>query len=131
MRSSPESLLRHLYDCYRRGDLSSFPELVAPECEWIFPGDAAVLPWAGSYRGLEIFEFAKRIVGSIAYEHFEDHTYLPSGESVTVLLRERCRVLRTGSVFTNDIAAVATVRDGRLVRYVEYSDTAAMERAFR
>lgn len=131
MHNAPESLLRQLYDGYRRGDLSSFPELVSPDCEWIFPGDASILPWAGHYRGLEIFEFAKRIVGSIAYEHFDDHTYLPSGESVTVILHERCRVLCTGNAFTNDIAAVATVRDGRLTRYVEYSDTAAMERAFR
>lgn len=90
-----------------------------------------MLPWAGRYHGLEIFEFAKRIVGSIAYEEFDDHTYLPSGDSVVVLLRERCRVHSTKQVFLNDIAAVATVRGRKLVRYVEYSDTAAMERAFR
>lgn len=90
-----------------------------------------MLPWAGRYQGLEIFEFAKRIVGSIAYEEFDDHTYLPSGDSVVVLLRERCRVHSTKQVFLNDIAAVATVRGRKLVRYVEYSDTAAMERAFR
>lgn len=126
---SPEALLRHLYDGYKRGDLSTFPDLIAPECEWVFPGDPTILPWAGTYRGLGIFDFAGKIVGSIAYEHFEDHAYLPSGDSVVVLIRERCRVLSTGKVFANDIAAVATVRDGRLVRYVEYSDTGAMERA--
>ena len=127
---SPEALLRHIYDLYRSGDLSEFPKIISPGCEWVFPGDPGILPWAGTYRGLGIFDFAAKIVGSIAYEHFEDHTYLPSGDSVVVLLRERCRVLATGKVFHNDIAAVATVRDGLLVRYVEYSDTGAMERAF-
>jgi ketosteroid isomerase-like protein len=126
----PEPLLRHIYGLYRSGDLSGFPAIVSPDCEWVFPGNPEILPWAGTYRGLGIFDFAAKIAGSIAYEHFEDHTYLPSGDSVVVVLRERCRVLSTGKVFHNDIAAVATVRAGLLVRYVEYSDTGAMERAF-
>lgn len=126
----PESVLRFLYQSYKAGDLSRFVPFIDPACEWFFPGRPTVLPWAGRFCGLEIFEFARRIESSIRYEQFEDLAYHPSGETVTALLRERCRVLSTGHVFENEIAAIATVRGGKLVRYVEYSDTSAMERAF-
>lgn len=130
MNHTPESLIRYLYQCYREGRLGDFAQFIDPECEWVFPGDPRVLPWAGTFRGQEIFEFARRIVGSIRYEQFQDEAYYPSGDHVVVILRERCRVLATNRTFENQIAALATVRDGRLVRYVEYSDTGAMERAF-
>lgn len=128
---SPEQLLRALYDAYRRGDLTAFPEMIDPDCEWFFPGDPAILPWAGKFRGLGIFDFAARVGGSIDYLEFDDHTYYPAGETVVVVIQERCRVKSTGREFVNAIVAVATVGNGRLLRYVEYSDTGAMERAFQ
>lgn len=128
--NSPEAILRHLYDCYKRGDLSEFPRYVDESCEWIFPGAPEIVPWAGNFRGLEFFEFAQRVAGSIEYEVFDVHTYHSAGDTVVALFHERCRVKSTSKVFENDVAAIATFKDGRATHYREYGDTGAIERAF-
>ena len=47
-----------------------------------------------------------------------------------VFVHEHCRAKLTGRCFENDLVGMMAFRDGRIVRYLEYSDTARMEVAF-
>jgi ketosteroid isomerase-like protein len=59
-----------------------------------------------------------------------DRLFEPAGDKVLVFAYEPCRVKVTGKFYVNEHVGIATVKDGKIVRYLEYSDTARMEAGF-
>ena len=113
------------------GDDEGLLEIAHPQCTWTFPGDPRLLPWAGTFAGDEIAALMERVKGSLELLDHTPHTFLPVDERhVVVLSRDRARVKATGAVFDHQLCAIATLRDGRLFRWQEYGDTAAMEAGF-
>lgn len=125
------ALIQKLFDCYLKKDLSGLLEIVDEDCDWRFPGSHRILPWAGQYRGHQFTRFAEHIENSIEYITYDAHTIHAHDTLATILSYEECRVKSTGRVFKNDLIALAEVKDDKLTRFWEYSDTAAMEEAFR
>lgn len=121
---------KQLFASFILGDKEGVMEFVDPDGLWRFPGDRAVLPWAGEYAGKDFRSFMDAVFDHLDYLDYTAHSFHGAGDVVVVLSRERCRVKATGRIFENDLAAVVTVRDGRIVRFLEYSDTAAMQAAF-
>jgi hypothetical protein len=62
---------------------------------------------------------------------FEPREYIAQGDKVVALGRYSWRVKATGREFSSDFAHVCTVRDGKIVRFHEYMDTAAEVRAHK
>lgn len=123
-------IAKQLFASFVLGDKDGVMEFVDPAGVWRFPGDRATLPWAGEYSGQTLRTFLDAVFDQLDYLEYTAHTFRGSGETVVVLSHERCRVKATGQVFENDLCAVATVRDGRVVEFLEFSDTAAMAAAF-
>jgi ketosteroid isomerase-like protein len=130
--SSREALavVTKLYDCFVQQDFEAAEALIAPDSHWSFPGDPAILPWAGNYQGINLGVFLQACATTLDYLEYTAHTFHVDGQVVTVRSNERCRVRRTGKIFRHDLTAVVRVRDGRVVQFVEYGDTAAMHDAF-
>ncbi len=42
-----------MYAAFGSGDIDALFDLMAPDIEWIAPGNKDLMPWAGSYRGKE------------------------------------------------------------------------------
>jgi ketosteroid isomerase-like protein len=105
-------------------------EFVHPESRWFFPGDPAILPWAGWFRGAGMMRFFTRIAETIEYEHYTVDRMHAAGEHVTVLSHEACIVKKNRRKFSNQLVAVAHVVGGKIWEFLEYSDTAAMHAAF-
>ena len=59
------------------------------------------------------------------------HDYIAQGDKVVVLGHERQRVKATGLTVENDFAMVFTIRDGKIARFRNYEDTAAVAAAHR
>lgn len=121
---------KQLFASFVLGDKEGVLDFVDPDGVWRFPGDRATLPWAGEYRGRDLRTFLDAVFDHLDYLEYTAHTFRGAGDLVVVLSHERCRVKATGRVFENDLCAVATVRDGKVVEFLEYSDTAAMVAAF-
>lgn len=130
MSTEAVRVMKQLFASFVLGDKEGVMEFVAPDAVWRFPGDRAVLPWAGEYAGRDLRVFMDAVFDHLDYLEYTAHTFHGAGEVVVILSRERCRVKATGRIFENDLAAVATVREGRVVSFLEYSDTAAMAAAF-
>jgi uncharacterized protein len=127
---TPEQTLRHIFEYFTCGDINSLLTLVDTNCKWSFPGSPAILPWAGEFCGHDIVRFFDIIFSTIKYVEYTAHTYYSQGDIVTILSHEECIVNSTNKTFKNDLVAVATVKNGKLVEFLEYSDTAAMQAAF-
>lgn len=128
---APTSVAKQLFAAFLLGDRDGVIELADPDGTWRFAGDPAVVPWAGEYTGRELGRFVDTCHASVEYLAFQAHTLRESGDYVLVLCHERCRARATGRVFEQDFATVLTVRDGRVVAFVEFADPAVPAGAFR
>lgn len=102
-------------------------ELLAEEGEWEFSGPPDKMPWAGVYRGREQTARALAVLDElIAFEHFHPRDFVAQGDKVVVLGEETGRVKKTGRKFKNIWAHIITLRDGQIIHFRTYSDTAVI-----
>jgi uncharacterized protein len=125
-----EQVLHQIFDHFLHRQIEDLLALVDTDCHWVFPGSPILLPWAGEFRGHGILQFFDLLFSSIDYLEYTPHRFHSQGDIVTILSHEKCYVRSTGKVFTNDLVVVARVKQGKLVEFLEYSDTAAMQAAF-
>lgn len=67
---------------------------------------------------------------TVSLQRFEPYAFIAQGDAVVTLLHVEGTVLATGRTYSTEDAQVATYRDGKLVRFCVYSDTAATAAAF-
>ena len=120
-----------LYDAFGRGDLAAILAVCDADIIWGSNADAERIPWGGvRHRHEGATAFFVELSTHLEFEAFEPGEMFPSGETVVVLghSRARCKTGRKGT-FSSDWVHVFTWREGRLVRFHEHYDTAAIERA--
>ena len=97
---------------------------------WSVDGPPA-LPLFGDRRGpAQVAEFFRAVGENLAIDEFVPENFVAAGDLVVATGRERGRVPATGKGYSAHWAHVFTFRDGLVVRFREYSDTAAMTEAF-
>jgi uncharacterized protein len=120
--------IRRVYEAFRTRDMDVIQELFAPDIAiWQSPE----LPWGGDYHGHDgAFTFLLKVV-----EHIESQVTTESlfgaGDHVVQTGRTRGTVRANGAPFDVPEAHVWESRDGKVVRFTVYIDTAAMLAAVR
>jgi uncharacterized protein len=124
-------IIQSAYAAFGRGDIQSLLALIDPQVEWDNPGPREV-PWAGSFRGHDgVGAFFSALGASVDFEAFGPQTFFAQDDRVVVLGTERARVKRTGKTFDNPWAHAFTLAGGKVVKFHEYSDSAAVAAACR
>lgn len=83
------------------------------------------------YRGVErVGQFFSTLDDAQEVVQLEPTEFVAQNDKVVVLGHHAWRVKATGREFQSDFARVFTVRDGKVARFQEYTDTAA-NAAFR
>jgi ketosteroid isomerase-like protein len=115
------------YAAFGRGDIPGLLALLDNDVEWKTPG-AADLPTAGTRRGhAQVAEFFKVIGETIDFEKFEPHTFLADGDHVIVLGNDQYKVKGgSGKSLSEPWCHVFTIRNGKVVAFQEFIDTAAL-----
>jgi ketosteroid isomerase-like protein len=115
----------------KRPDLKPLLSLYSDDVEWHVPAMENV-PFAGPRRGIAaVQDFFAAVTADLDVLQFEPREYVAQGDKVVALGRYSWRVKATGREFSSDFAHVCTIRDGKIVRFHEYMDTAAEVRAHR
>ena len=129
--SDHAALVQSLYAAFGRGDLGFILDRCAPDIVWESNCDPARVPWGGAHHGTAgVTAFFQALTGNLAFEAFEPGDAHVSGEKVFVLGRTRARHAHGGQgAFDSGWVHVFTIADGRLARFAEFYDTAAVERA--
>lgn len=127
---TPIEVAKEAVACYALGDTPGMVALFAPDGFSRLPGDPAILPWAGTFVGPELAVFHERAKDALDMLEFVVSAYETHGDTVIFYARERCRAKVTGKIYVNDMVGILTIAEGRVTRYLEYSDTAAMQNAF-
>ena len=117
-------LVQSGYAAFGRGDIPGFLSLLDATVDWNTPGPSD-LPIAGRRRGpAQVGEFFGRLAGLIEFEQFEPTSFLADGDKVVVIGHEKYKVKATGKSISGDWCHVFTVRNGKIVAFQEFIDTA-------
>ena len=118
-------------DSFLAGDLEAIYALLDPQVEWEIVGSQEV-PHFGVFCGLEEVKRFFSIIGEINHvESFEVLAYTETEHGAYVECRERGHFKGRPRPFDMRSCHLLEVRDGRIVRFRIYQDTAQMVDAWR
>ncbi len=124
-------IVQDAYAAFQRGDMGSVLASCSPDVQWVVPGDPAVVPAAGQHDGVSgVATFFSTLGETQDVESFEPHNFIAQGDTVIALGNYRWRIRKTGKSFASDFAHVFTVREGKVVAFREFADTAATRDAY-
>jgi ketosteroid isomerase-like protein len=115
------------YEFFQRGDIAGLMrELIDDDCTWISPGPKDKLPWAGTFKGKqEISNFFVQVEQNLEFSEFAPREMIEQGDTVVVLGTLSGRAKKTGKAVKNEWAHVFKYKQGKVVFFQEYIDTAA------
>jgi ketosteroid isomerase-like protein len=100
--------------------------------EWNFPPAHVNIAW--THHPVAEPEWRpssqKMLTEFLEFQVFQPDEFIAGHDSVVVLGHERCRVKATGRLVEAKWVQIFTLRDGRISRYREYSDTAAWDTGY-
>ena len=93
-------------------------------------GAARHVPTAGERRGkAAVGEFFKIVSEQVNFVRFEPKEFVAQGDKVVAIGHYVAQV-PTGRGFESDFVMVFTLRDGKVVQFQEFSDSAAINAAY-
>ena len=118
-------VIRRGYDAFGHGDIETLLGLFDEQIEWVTPGPPE-LATSGRRRGRkEVGEFFAAVSEAFDIQRFEPREFIAQGDRVIVLGDETATVRATGKALDSSWVHSFTLKDGRVVAFQEYFDTAA------
>ena len=121
-------LIRGAYDAFAKGDVPTVLGFLSPDINWT---EAEGFPYGGTYVGPRaVLENVFMRLGT-EWEGFAavPHEFIDGGDSVVALGKYSGTYKATGKSFQADFAHVWKMKDGKAVKFVQYVDTALVQRA--
>jgi len=131
MSEQNKSVVNQAYSNFKSGDIQSLLGLMANDVTWTLPEMDGV-PFAGARTGREsVGEFFATIDSSQESLRFDPRQLIAEGDTVVALGTYQWKVKSNAREFGGDFAHVFTIRDGKIVAFNEYMDTAACRDAYQ
>jgi uncharacterized protein len=106
--------------------------VLAENVEWWVSGPPEILPFAGTWHGLEgVSDFQKKLVETMRYDKVALQRYLVSGDDVAAIFIGEGIARATGRPFHSEIVRLYTFSGRKVVSVRNYYDTAAYVAAVR
>jgi ketosteroid isomerase-like protein len=120
-------IIKDAYAAFSRGDLPSVFAAFDHGIQWIMPGNSVL---AGERNGKEeVAEFFRTLSERWDMLAFEPLEFIGSGDRVVAFGRYEMRSRQTGRTTASHWAMAWTFRDGKAIRFQEYTDTSTLEAA--
>jgi ketosteroid isomerase-like protein len=123
--------VKEAYLMFQNGDIAGLVDRVLDEAEWV-SAESDFMPFAGAFHGKQgVAEFFAKLGASMQALSFEPKDFIAEGDRVVVTGHATWLVKPTGLQFDSPWVHVFTMRDGKVIRFESFADSAAGERAFR
>ena len=123
--------VQKMFEAFGKGEISFILNSVADDVDWQIVGPGEI-PHAGPHRGRDqVGKFFEQIATGSEIVKFEPKEYVAEGDKVVAFGRYAGKAKATGRSYETDWAMVFTFRDGKVIRFREYSDTANLAAAYR
>ncbi len=119
------------YNNFKTGDIQALLALLSDNIEWQLP-EVANVPFTGKRTGrAAVGEFFALVGANQDVLSFEPRDFIAQGDKVVSLGHYEWRVKANGREFGSDFAHVFTIRDGKVVAFKEYFDSAVAAAAYQ
>lgn len=133
MSEQNKRVVQGAYASFGRGDIPGVLAALDPNVEWdaVIGADPKTVPTAGSHRGVDaVAAFFKALGETMVFDQFEPREFIAEGDQVACIGYYKARVKQTGGVMASTWVMVFTIRNGRIVRFREWTDSAQLNRAY-
>ena len=125
------AVVRKNYDAFAKGDVQTVLNSLTEDVEWIYEGPE-IIPFAGKRKGIaQVRQFFEALATSQVNTKLTVDNFVAQGDLVATLGRVSGKVKATGKSTDVPFAHFATLRNGKVCRFVSLTDTAAVADAFR
>jgi ketosteroid isomerase-like protein len=130
--NSNVEVVKQAFAEFKRGDIPAVLSCLGTNVQWnTLTGLAGKLPMAGSRHGLNgVRDYFRILAEQVTIEEFEPQHYVAQGDRVVALGHYRMTIRRNGRHFASDWAMVFTVRDGKILSFTEFTDSAGLREAW-
>lgn len=119
------NLVKQTYDAFFRGDIDGLLQHYSDDIDWQVYGPSSI-PTAGPHHGKEeVRAFFKKVNDLLETEKFDVQKYVAQGDTVVALGEYTWRSKETGRVLDAHFAHVVTIKNGKINKFREFTDTAA------
>jgi ketosteroid isomerase-like protein len=130
--SENTQLVKDAYAAFGRGDVAAIVNLCDENIEWHgVVGTEGVLPQSGVRRGkAAVAEFFKQVNDSTDFLTFEPQEFVAQDDRVVVIGRYSAKMKPSGHQYASGWVMLFTVKNGKIAKFAEYSDSAQLIRAY-
>jgi uncharacterized protein len=123
-------LVEQAYAKFKAGDIPTLLQSMSEDITWQLP-QVENVPLGGKRQGRgEVGEFFSTLASLMVPRSFEPREFIAQADKVVVLGHYDWQVKANGRTWESDFAHVFTVRGGQIVAFQEYTDSAAIAKAF-
>jgi ketosteroid isomerase-like protein len=125
-----KQLVLHGYALFQAGDIDGLLQLFADDIDWLgMPTE--YVPFSGDYHGKqEVAQFFADMMHAQEAEHFAPQQAIAEADLVMVTGQARWKVRATGRSYDEPWVHIFTVRNGKVLQFRQFYDTAACRDAF-
>ena len=125
---------KDLYAAFDRGEIDTIINALPDNTAWSYNSSAENdIPWFGTHNGPSKVaeEFFGAIAEAVDIQSFERKSFVASGDQVAVSYRTEATIKKNGNSYIDEGMQLWTFdADGKVLKFVGYSDTAAVLKAW-
>jgi ketosteroid isomerase-like protein len=126
------AFVQSLYAAFQRGDIATVIAGMASDVEWTVNGRRKDYPLLGSWKGqADVQKFFQGVAEHEEATEFSPREFFGADDTVCVLGHYAWKIRKTGRSVASDWAHIFTIRNGKVVRFREFNDTAQFAEAYR
>jgi ketosteroid isomerase-like protein len=131
MEAQNTAVVQDMYAAFGRGDIATLIGHLAEDIVWVgVYGTGPHVPTSGERRGkVQVQEFFQQVADTVKFSRFEPKDFIASGNTV-VTLGHYTATTPVGKEFDGDFAMVFSMRDGKVMRFQEFCDSAGINAAY-
>ena len=132
MAQDPVQIVQGVYEAFGRGDVPAILALCAPDMRWQVVGQAGLYPLWNTFEGAGGGAgFFSALAANETFSEFTVQEIHGAGDVVTVLGHAAYTLTKTGRGVETDFVHIHRLRDGQIVSFREFSDTAQVLSAYQ
>src|ERR1043165_7299746 len=124
--------VQSMYAAFGRGDIAALLAGMTPDIDWQTIGRQKDFPTLGPRKGVaQVQEFFQLVAEHEEFSDFTPREFYAAEDKVFVLGSYNLKLKKTGKPIASEWVHVFTLKDGKVTRFREHTDTAQFAEAYR
>ena len=126
-----EFIQNNVYANFETGNIPALMEVLDENISWVHHGSRELIPFAGEWQGVEgAGQMLQTFAETVEPVFMNVKDIVASGDKVVVQINESYKVKATGKAYVTEVVHIWTVQEGKVTRFDELYDSAAIAEAF-